>query len=217
MLQLRPLFAVPFGFDQHPDCALLNTQLRALFVARETDRYANPHPSTPRNAQMFESHFDLFQWPEPCIQRLREFCLAGVLRTAAMLNGYEAKEVSDLYISTDAWFHVTRRNGYFGVHNHPNASWSAVYCVSSGRNDSDQPDSGALSFINPHSTKMMHVDPGNARMLEPPFGWANFNFHMEPGQLVVFPSWVLHQVLPFYGEGERITVALNCAFRRREG
>jgi hypothetical protein len=29
--------------------------------------------------------------------------------------------------------------------------------------------------------------------------------------LVIFPSWVQHQVMPFYGEGERITVALNCA------
>lgn len=215
MFQLRPMFAVPFAFDRHPDPAPLNTALRELFLQRETARYANPHPSTPRNAQLFESHFDLFGWPEPCIRALREFCLAGVVRMAATMNGYDAAAVARFELSTDAWFHVTRRNGYFGVHNHPNASWSAVYCVSAGQRDPDQPDSGALSFINPHSTKMMHVDPGNARMLEPPFGWANFNFQLEAGQLVVFPSWVLHQVLPFYGDGERITVALNCEFRPR--
>ena len=35
---------------------------------------------------------------------------------------------------------------------------------------------------------------------------------LEPGQLVLFPSWLLHDVKPFQGEGERITVAFNCWF-----
>ena len=34
----------------------------------------------------------------------------------------------------------------------------------------------------------------------------------EPGQLVLFPSWILHDVKPYEGEGERITVAFNCWF-----
>jgi Putative 2OG-Fe(II) oxygenase len=29
----------------------------------------------------------------------------------------------------------------------------------------------------------------------------------------MFPSWVLHDVKPFEGEGERITIAFNCWFR----
>jgi hypothetical protein len=32
---------------------------------------------------------------------------------------------------------------------------------------------------------------------------------------VLFPSWVFHEVLPFHGEGERVTVAFNCWFRPR--
>ena len=39
---------------------------------------------------------------------------------------------------------------------------------------------------------------------------------MEAGQLVLFPSWVLHDVKPFEGEGERITVAFNCWFGLKE-
>ena len=34
----------------------------------------------------------------------------------------------------------------------------------------------------------------------------------RPGELVMFPSWVLHDVKPFEGEGERITIAFNCWF-----
>ena len=38
----------------------------------------------------------------------------------------------------------------------------------------------------------------------------------EPGQLVLFPSWILHDVKPFEGEGERITVAFNCWFKLKD-
>jgi hypothetical protein len=34
---------------------------------------------------------------------------------------------------------------------------------------------------------------------------------MVPVPLALFPSWLLHHVTPFVGEGERITVAFNCA------
>ena len=57
----------------------------------------------------------------------------------------------------------------------------------------------------------MYVDAGS-EFLKPPFGVQNFGLLLEAGQLVLFPSSVLHHVLPFQGEGERITVAFNCAF-----
>ena len=214
MLQIRAMFALPLAFDQHPDPARLNDALRTLFLAREGARHANPTPFTVRNAQVFESHFDLFGWPEPEIAQLREFCLARVLQLAGELNGYDAATRARLRIATDAWFHVTRRNGFFGVHNHPLASWSGVYCVSAGNHDADQPDSGALTFLHPNHLGGMYVDAGSER-LQPPFAIGNFSLNLQPGQLVLFPSWLLHQVLPFFGDGERITVAFNCAFQLR--
>jgi hypothetical protein len=33
---------------------------------------------------------------------------------------------------------------------------------------------------------------------------------------VLFPSWVMHDVKPFHGDGERITVAFNCWFTSEE-
>lgn len=212
MHQISPVFAVPFAFDQRPEPDALNHELRALFLAREAEgaRYANPNPYTVRNRDLFESHFDLFDWPEACVQSLREFCLTTLLRVVGDLNGYDAARLQRLQVATDAWFHITRRNGFFSVHNHPMASWSGVYCVSPGRHDAEQPDSGKLSFINPYSS--MYSDAGNA-WLKFPYQPGNYAFQLKPGQLILFPSWVLHQVMPFYGEDERITVAFNCAFK----
>jgi uncharacterized protein (TIGR02466 family) len=216
MLQIRALFPVPFGFEQHPNPGPLNAALRALFLAREKEgaRYANPGPITLRNEGLFESTFHLFSWPEPEIAELREFCLSRVAQMVTELNGYDEATRRRLDLKTDAWFHVTRRNGFFGVHNHPLASWSGVYCVAAGAHDADQPDSGLLNFLHPHIGQAMYVDPGNER-LKQPFGIQNFGLPLQPGQLVLFPSWLLHQVLPFFGEDERITVAFNCALSLR--
>jgi uncharacterized protein (TIGR02466 family) len=216
MLRIQGLFAIPFAFDVHPDPARLNIALRKLFLEREREgvRYANPAPYTARNSELlFESHFDLFMWPEPEIVQLREFCLSRIVQAACELNNYDAAARRSLRVRTDAWFHITRRNGYFGVHNHPLASWSGVYCVASGEHDANQPDSGALTFIHPNSSSSMYIDPGN-EFLKPPFSSGNTAYRLLPGQLILFPSWVLHQVAPFFGDGERITVAFNCAFYR---
>ncbi|MBS0465239.1 MAG: hypothetical protein JSS03_09640, partial [Proteobacteria bacterium] len=101
------LFAVPFVIMQHPQPEPLNTQLRELFLLRESEgeRHANPNPYTVRNAQLFESHFDIFQWPEPCIGQLANFCLTNVMRTVAELNGYGMDVLQKIDVATDAWFH----------------------------------------------------------------------------------------------------------------
>ncbi len=216
MFQIIPHFAVPFAFEQHPNPDALNQALRELFLKRETEggKYANPNPYTVRNKDLFESHFDLFDWPEPVIAELREFCLSNLLRTVAQLNNYDMTTMKRINIATDAWFHVTRRNGFFGIHNHPMASWSGVYCVAPGQHDPDQADSGKLSFVNPNIAGNMYVDTGTAA-LQTPFNMGNMGYALSPGQLVIFPSWIPHYVMPFYGEGERITVAFNCAFQMR--
>jgi predicted 2-oxoglutarate/Fe(II)-dependent dioxygenase YbiX len=71
-----------------------------------------------------------------------------------------------------------------------------------------------LSFVNPMLMNFMHVDAGNAK-IQPPFRNHITTFSLAPGALILFPSWVLHDVKPFEGEGERITVAFNCWFKLR--
>ena len=214
MAEIAPFFAVPFAFARLENAATLHAQLRELFLARagEGPRYANPKPLTQRNAQTFESNFQFFRWPEACVQRLKEFCWQHVLQVVCELNGYDAAVLKKLLLFSDSWFHVTRRGGYFALHNHPMASWSGVYCVDPGRHDADKPDSGVLSFANPAVTSAMFLDAATAN-LQGPYAYSIRHLHMQAGQLVIFPSWVLHDVKPFEGEGERITVAFNCWFQ----
>lgn len=211
--QIAPAFAVPFVLIDHPQPDELNRRLRELFIAREREgqRWANPEPLVERNEKLFESNFQLFDWPDQPVQELRDFCWTQLYRAVRELNGYSLDELKRLHVAAESWFHITRKGGYFALHNHPMHSWSGVYCVSPGEDSSGIRDSGLLSFINPMAANTMFIDMAIARFGHP-FNYGPRNFQLKAGQLVLFPSWVLHEVRPFWGEGERITVAFNARF-----
>jgi len=211
--QIAPVFAVPLGQSLHPDAGPLNAELRKLILSREAagPRYANPNPSLKQQAGVFESDFNFFAWPEACAQRLRQFCWTELGRLVRDLNGYTDAELARLQIFSHTWFHVTRHGGFVINHAHPMASWSGVYCVAPGETPADRPESGVLRFHNPHHYSNTFLDAGNLK-LRPPYHHGTWSVRFQPGQLVLFPSWLPHEVLPFYGADERITVAFNCWF-----
>jgi hypothetical protein len=212
---IAPLFAVPIATAMLQDCASLNAELESLLLARENDTYRNPLPTHLPQRETFESDFDLFRWPEPCIARLRTFVLDNVASVAATLGGLTRERLAGLRIRNHAWFHVTRRGGSFVAHNHPMASWSAVYCVRAGEEPPGRPDSGVLRFIDVRGGADGFRDSANAS-LGLPWQIGPRSFRLAAGVLVIFPSYVVHEVTPFHGSDTRITVAANCWFEGSE-
>ena len=116
--------------------------------------------------------------------------------------------MAQLRIFNHAWFHVTRPGGYMGTHNHPMASWSGVYCVDPGEEDPDNPDSGVIRFHDPRISVTMYMDASNNHMVAP-YEPGMRTYRFKAGQLVIFPSFLMHEVAPFTGTGTRITLAFN--------
>ena len=210
-LKVVPLFAVPFGELHMPAGERLNRELEALFLARECDEYRNPTPSHIPQAETFESRFNLFHWPEPCVQELRTFMLNAVAQMVMATSSLKAEDLSRLQFHNHTWFHVSRYAGSFTAHNHPLASWSAVYCVRAGEAVPDQEDSGVLRFLDPRQGADAYMDPANG-LMHRAFAIRPLDLRLTAGQLVIFPSYVFHEVAPFYGRDTRITVATNCWF-----
>jgi putative 2-oxoglutarate-Fe(II)-dependent oxygenase superfamily protein len=211
LLKVTPGFAVPFAMGHLAACEPLNRELEALFLARETEQYRNPTPSHIPQAETFESRFNLFRWPEACVQGLRSFVLDSVVRTVLETSTLTPAEVARLTMHNHTWYHLTRYAGSFVAHNHPLASWSAVYCVRAGEAPADRPGSGLLRFFDTRAGAGSYLDAGN-RSLREPFATGPREVRLEAGQIVVFPSYVIHEVSPFYGRDVRITVATNCWF-----
>ena len=210
-LTVQPGFAVPIVEGRLAPCERLNRELEALFLARETEEYRNPTPSHLPQAEMFESRFNLFRWPEACVQRLRSFMLDSVARTVLETSTVTPADLARLPMHNHTWYHLTRYAGSFVAHNHPLASWSAVYCVRAGEAPADRPRSGLLRFFDTRPGAGSYLDAGN-RSLRAPFATGPHEVRLEAGQIVVFPSYVIHEVSPFYGRDVRITVATNCWF-----
>ena len=206
-------FASPIVHSSLADCAALNRRLRELFLRWEQDTKARTSlPTQVVKVGVYESSFDLFHKADPEIQQLTQFCLQTLGYVIAQLNGYSAEEMAELRIFHHSWYHLTRDGGYTAQHNHPMASWSGVYCVDPGDTLPDRPNNGALRFLEARGTAGMYLDPGNADMRSP-FGFGDIAFDLQPGQLLLFPSYLLHEVAPYHGERERITVAFNAWVR----
>lgn len=211
-LAIRTCFAVPLVNTALPQAGRLNPALRERLLAWERDEGERTSVPTevPKHA-VYESDFSLFYRKDPLVAELAQWCLASLGELIMRINRYSSAEMQNLRIYHHSWYHVTRHGGFTGMHDHPMASWSGVYCVSPGEARADLPDSGVLRL---HDTRApsMYLDPGNARLASP-YSAGTIPLHLQAGELVLFPSWLMHEVTPFWGRDERITVAFNAWVR----
>ena len=210
--EIVPMFSVPMGVSHNSDHEKIKQNLINVFKQNEAKSSQDQHGTVKKNRHVFESSFDLFNWPEQCVQDLQKFCWGQLYQLLGTLNQYDVNTLRNLHRACESWYHITRKGGYFGIHNHPMASWSGVYCVDAGEKVDEEPDSGALSFVSPHISTTSFIDKSCSN-LSGQFSRGNKVFHLEDGQLVLFPSWLLHEVKPYFGDSERVTVAFNCWFK----
>jgi len=210
-------FSTPVFSTRYPKPQFLNMELSRFILGQEAEgeKYRNPDYIPSNQVRIFESSFDLFKDPNKAIQELKMFFLHGIVHAVSETNGYTVEQCHKLKVITDAWYHVTRLGGYISSHNHPNATWSAVYMVDPGEQPEDMPKGGMLNFKDPRTAVNMYLDPGNMNWKKP-YHVGSINYAMRPGDLLVFPSFIQHEVTPYFGQSPRITIAANCSFRWQE-
>lgn len=207
-MQIHQLYSVPLVEFRHPEPAGLCNELKAFFLAREDDAHRDDMERDAQFGPVYESRFDLFYWKDPELQPMIEFIHGAVARTVAQLNGYEQQVMDQLRFEYHAWYHITREGGFQGTHNHPNASWSGIFCIEPGKPGKDERE-GTVRFYDPRLAADMYSDPGNQN-LKPPFRAGGMQIQHEAGKLWMFPSYLQHEVFPYFGKEPRVIVAFNC-------
>lgn len=194
-----------------PECERINKELADLFISLEAqgDRHRD---TTPRDTQngLFESNFYLHQRTEPAVKSLFAFIDQALYTFIQGLNQYSDVQMANMSMQMHSWFHITRTHGFQGTHDHPNASWSAIYCVDPG--DTGPRYSGTVRFHDPRTAASMYRDPANTNM-QIPYRLGGWQLTHKPGQLLAFPSYLMHEVFPYVGQRPRIIVALNAWYR----
>ena len=156
---------------------------------------------------LYESTFDFCDHDDAAVKIWTDWCKQCVLQAAVHSSGAQwPKDVSVIVEFHESWCHITRSGGYHDVHIHPNSSWSAIYDLDCG--DMDMPTRNGINrFFRPYNTS--YSDAGLAWMSAN----TTIDIAAEPGQMVIFPSWIPHSALPYHGERDRYVLSFNSRIR----
>lgn len=212
MMNVTDLFATPMADAQIPNHEPLCAALTRLFLEKEQagDQYRYHRRRETQFGELFESKFDLFNWPDEPVKIVARFTHTCLSQLIQQLTQYGPEDLGQLSFNYHAWFHITRRGGYQGLHNHQNASWSGIFCVDPGEEVPGRPDSGRVRFHDPRACAQQYSDAGNLG-LRLPYQHGGFDVNHRAGRLLIFPSHLNHEIFPYIGERPRIVIAFNCA------
>lgn len=215
------LWPTPLGVHRFDQADTLNPLLVRLFGALRAT-HCHACGQAPDEA-FFASDDDLLQRVRlPEWQVFVRFLVEGLRDTVSQANrgAWPAGGLNLRVAIEGLWFQVSNRSALHEVHTHGNCSWSGVYCVQVDAADQREAHpvhgarNGVTRFYGPPFGHLAgaHVDLGNAYLLPPQVEVAP-----EPGQLVVFPSWLPHQALPYDGALDRVIVSFNASVHAAEG
>eukprot|EP00798_Chlamydomonas_sp_ICE-L_P022553 gene22553-29678_t len=177
---------------------------------------ANPGWEPVSNKGGFHSHQAMFSEPSlrdnPIMQQFQDQLVQAVaeaeLAEAGEIGEEDADELASELASsmeppTSSWVNVNRHGHWNGLHDHTGASWSGVYYakVPPAPPPKSLPEghSGRLilrtaigGFDGPPSSDRVYATDAKK-----PEGWCQYAYiDAAEGLLVLFPSWVLHGVMP---------------------
>lgn len=199
--ELSSTFGTPISLRTVASAASINPGLERAILARARAGEAN----RISNVGGWQSLPDLLDWPEPEIKVLTGE-LDRAIQQISALPALLARqpEPNRVKYSTYGWANVNRSGNYNMFHVHPGNHWSAVYYVATGTPNPDTPMNGRIELRDPRPAANFAKTPGftsGQPMLIRP----------QPGMMLVFPAWIEHGVHPFFGEGHRISIAINVA------
>jgi uncharacterized protein (TIGR02466 family) len=205
--RVSALFATPVIAEMWQDAPRWNAALRAAIIARsQQDRGV-----AKSNLHGWQSGTDLDQWGGEAARALRDHAIARSREFAVdHLAGSRAIDwVGEM------WANVSRRGAANQTHAHPGSFWSMVYYVDDGyAGSADKALGGELSFLDPRFPMVRMAAP-DLRFRSDAGKIDNQEVWMRPraGLIVMFPSWLMHSVRPYAGQGTRISIAINILAR----
>ena len=214
------LWPTPIGIHRYADADTLNPLLVEVFAQ---GRAAQEKKRGSRRAAFFASDDDLLHRVKiPEWQAFVQFLVSSLGETVKLANraAWGGEELELKVGIQGMWFQCSRDGAFHDVHTHGNCSWSSAYIV-----QIDEPvqrvkhpvygeANGVTRLYGPPFQALggAFADVGNA-YLQPP------SIDIEPieGQLVLFPSWLAHQALPYNGDKERVIISFNASVHAAGG
>ena len=197
--KFEKLFSTPLIRFRVPDHEALNKAL----LAEGRKLIATDAGASKSNRGGWHSSGNLFDHEAECISTLREAAEEAVRDATRKLTS--KVDPASLRLKLFAWMNANPPGGYNAPHTHPGAHWSGVYYVS--QPDVESGTSGMIEFLDPRT------DLPHWRLLKAPAFSMKKKFRPEVGEMVLFPSYLVHWVYPNETDEERVSIAFNATFR----
>lgn len=152
----------------------------------------------------WHSSGNLFEDTATPIAALRDAAEQAVLAATRKITS--KVDPSDLHLKLFAWMNANPPGGFNAPHTHPAAHWSGVYYVS--QPEVETGNSGMIEFLDPRT------DLPNWRILKSSAFALKKKIRPEPGEMILFPSYLVHWVYPNEADEERVSIAFNATFRK---
>lgn len=206
MIQLgksETLFSTPllrFVVDDHET-------LDAALLAEGARMRAADDGVAKSNKGGWHSQGNLLSGDAACIVTLRKAMEQAI---AAANNKVKATaDPETLRLKLFGWMNINPPGGFNAPHTHPGAHWSGVYYVAQPA--VEEGTSGMIEFLDPRS------DLPNWRILGAKAFRPKRRIRPQPGEIVIFPSYLVHWVYPNDTSEERVTIAFNATFKKTRG
>ena len=173
-------------------CPLIRTYIQEdTNILNEIKDYSVPSKVT--DTRVLEKHPDI-----------KKIMLDAFYEVAKKV-GYKERD----YVITTSWITMLTRSynrqQSGDVHNHRNSFWSGVYYF-----QNEYPEGSApIQFYNPLETFSDVVMMGSDLVERNPINTSYWQFNPEPKQLILFPSYLQHQVMLQDNDETRCSLAFN--------
>jgi uncharacterized protein (TIGR02466 family) len=161
----------------------------------------------------YRSKDGFFSRTEPSIKWLRKEVSLHVE------NMFDKMNSSDVSFEWDGWGAVLRGGDNQNLHVHPASIYAGVYYVAVPKEIGSHKDAGCLQFHDPRSGVFMTQDL-RPKFVEHVYGLSTYTICPKPegGLLLLFPSWLLHEVKPMLEsfKGPRIGLSFNVDLNRNQ-
>ena len=197
---VRDLFVTKLYEAEIGDEALLADLAHSIRSLAQDDE-AGAHWSREHRYSGYTSYASLNDLPrrDPAFAELRKL----LTRHATKFAEECAFEIARKPRLDSLWVNLLKSGGHHSGHIHPHSLISGTFYVEVPAR------SGAIRFEDPRLPLMMAAPPRakDAPDQLQPFATVN----PRPGLLLMWESWLRHEVLPGTGRGERLSISFNFA------
>lgn len=158
------------------------------------------------NRQGWHSNTDLMSRSEPGLSKLSRFIKMAINTATKTISPNFSFE--QYHLRTEGWININPRNGYNMPHRHTGFMWSGCYYVTVPQANTDF--GGCIEFLSPN------LVPGEYALLNADCFKERVTMRPNAGDLLLFPSYLMHWVFPNDADTDRITIAFNGSYVRRE-